>query len=473
MTGAAAVAVCALLASPTVAPAQQASLDPADSALILRILVAEDSRDTTAVALQSGREHPDARIRRLAGRALDRIVDSTFANRSRYDSLSAPPHWPDPEWLARFRDLPAQGASCQAIATAFHDPAWQVRFRAADVATASCSDENTVTETLLEWVNNTDVGHGQRIALHAAAQALPALSRLKIAGIDSVVNRFSRSRLVPLRRSAALAARSANRADVLRRLAIDTNPNVRETAIEELSKATGLANDRLYLAALRSSHAQVVRAAALALVGTTDRTVVSAANAAFRRWVARNDASARDARLALLAVAGRPASDDVAPRDPHLVPAEAVALALGTDIRLRVTMTPASGGGTFVVKLRGDVAPITAARILELVQRGYYDGLTWQRVEPGFVVQGGSPGSNEYVGYHHYFRDELGTVPHRRGTVGMSTRGHDTGDGQWFINVADNLRLGRGYTVFGEVVEGMDVIDGVMPGDLIASIERL
>ena len=55
-------------------------------------------------------------------------------------------------------------------------------------------------------------------------------------------------------------------------------------------------------------------------------------------------------------------------------------------------------------------------------------------------------------------------------TVGMSTRGHDTGDAQWFVNLRDNQRLGRDYTVFAEVVDGIDVVDGILEGDTIASI---
>jgi cyclophilin family peptidyl-prolyl cis-trans isomerase len=74
------------------------------------------------------------------------------------------------------------------------------------------------------------------------------------------------------------------------------------------------------------------------------------------------------------------------------------------------------------------------------------------------------------VGLAQYLRDELGTVPHVRGTVGMSTRGHDTGDAQWFINLKDNLRLNRDYTVFAEVIEGIDVVDGILEGDAIASM---
>jgi cyclophilin family peptidyl-prolyl cis-trans isomerase len=121
------------------------------------------------------------------------------------------------------------------------------------------------------------------------------------------------------------------------------------------------------------------------------------------------------------------------------------------------------------VRLRGGVAPMMSARVLELVQRGYYDGGNWHRVEPDFVIQGGGPGTNEYVGYDQYLRDELGTLAHPRGSVGMSTRGHDSGDAQWFINLKDNPRLERDYTVFGDVVEGMDVVDGILEGDVVAS----
>jgi cyclophilin family peptidyl-prolyl cis-trans isomerase len=111
-----------------------------------------------------------------------------------------------------------------------------------------------------------------------------------------------------------------------------------------------------------------------------------------------------------------------------------------------------------------------AAHLVNLVEQQYYDGLTWHRVEYDFVVQGGSPGANEYVGVYHFLRDALGRVPHVRGTLGMSTRGHDTGDAQWFINVRDNLRLNPNYTIFGEITEGMDVVDGILEGDRIATM---
>ena len=86
-----------------------------------------------------------------------------------------------------------------------------------------------------------------------------------------------------------------------------------------------------------------------------------------------------------------------------------------------------------------------------------------------FVIQGGSPGANEYAGDALYMRDEVGI--HRRGTVGISTRGRDTGDAQIFVNLVDSPRLDHQYTVFGTVVSGMDVVDGVLEGDVIERIE--
>jgi cyclophilin family peptidyl-prolyl cis-trans isomerase len=271
---------------------------------------------------------------------------------------------------------------------------------------------------------------------------------------------------------AARAAAALSDTLTLRALARDASDNVKEVGIDALAKLTGHAEDDIFLAALRAKGAQAVRAAASALKGSPRPDVAAAANATFERWVTRATASERDVRVALLEAAGRPPTDDRPPAVRVELPQRAVALALGDDVRLRVTMARSSGGGSFVVRLRGDVAPMMAARILALARRGYYDGLTWHRVEHDFVIQGGSPGANEYVGLAQYLRDELGTVPHVRGTVGMSTRGHDTGDAQWFVNLKDNLRLNRDYTVFAEVIDGIDVVDGILEGDVIATIRE-
>jgi cyclophilin family peptidyl-prolyl cis-trans isomerase len=126
--------------------------------------------------------------------------------------------------------------------------------------------------------------------------------------------------------------------------------------------------------------------------------------------------------------------------------------------------------GRFVVALLPEAAPLTVARFVELAESGYYDGLTFHRIVPNFVIQGGSPGANEYVGTSGYIRDEVSLLSHERGTLGISTRGRDTGDSQIFVNLADNYRLDHGYTVFARVVEGMEVVDAIQEGDVIESI---
>jgi cyclophilin family peptidyl-prolyl cis-trans isomerase len=140
-------------------------------------------------------------------------------------------------------------------------------------------------------------------------------------------------------------------------------------------------------------------------------------------------------------------------------------------MQLRITMAPSSGGGTILIDLFTTDAPATIARITRLARAHYYDGLSFHRYVPNFVIQGGSPGADEEVGDAAFMRDELGGHSHLRGTVGISTRGHDTGDAQFFINLADNKRLDHDYTVFGEVVSGMDVVDRIRAGDIMRRVE--
>ena len=129
--------------------------------------------------------------------------------------------------------------------------------------------------------------------------------------------------------------------------------------------------------------------------------------------------------------------------------------------------------GVMEVRLFTDEAPATAGRVVELARQGYYNGLGFWRVAPGFVLQGGSPGSNEYSGDGPFMPDELGLRGNTRGTIGLSTRGRHTGDAQIFVNLLDNPRLDHDFTVFGEITLGMDVADGILEGDVIKQVEVL
>jgi len=488
--------------------AQQASLTSADSTLIWRILLAEDQRDGSNEALAEGTRHPDPRIQLLARRAAARIGDPKFASRDSFPPLPAPPAYPDPAWRLRYRVLKA--GDCVALRGALNDSVWAVRLHAIDLVSASCATDSLWIKALIMWVRTAPPNAARlpgTASWQPAAHALVALARTRPEVARRMLPTTARSRIPTLRAYAARAATVLADTSALRGLARDADANVKEVAIDGLAKVAGHSADDVYLTALNDRGYQAVRAAARALAGSSRKAeVLNAALATARRIRDDSSETSRDTRLALLervnehadavhatAIAALASDFDclvaqaaatiaarlgptsgMAPkctRLPVRLSPDAVALALGRDVRLRVVIADSSGGGSFVVRLRGDVAPIMAARILELARTHYYDGLTWQRVEPDFVIQGGSPHANEYVGNARYIRDELGTVSHVRGTVGMSTRGHDTGDAQWFVNLRDNLRLNADYTIFGEVVQGIEVVDGVLEGDVIARVE--
>lgn len=466
-----------LLAAAGTAPLAAQALTRADSALVGRLLVAEDRRDSTDPAFAEGARHADARVRAIAARGIGRIRDPRFEARTALPPVAPPPIWVEPAWRVRLRALAPLRDDCDAMRLASGDSAWPVRFRAAALVRESCAGREDVVQAFARWIrerpDDTSRRKAGRVSWHGAAHGLLALARLRPAEARYEIGRFLNDPNPHLRRYAARAAAIVADTAALRRLGADADDNVAETAIEALGKLTGHADDALFLRALERDGAPVVRVAAEALKGSPDPRAAPAARRRFEAWVRRANASERDVRVALLEAAGRPASEDRPPPVRVTLPRDAVALALGREVRLRVTMDRRSGGGRFDVRLRGDVAPMMAARLLELARRGYYDGLTWHRVEHDFVIQGGSPGANEYVGLAQFLRDELGTVTHARGTFGMSTRGHDTGDAQWFVNLRDNARLDRDYTVWAEVVAGIDVVDGILEGDVIKSIRPI
>ena len=130
-----------------------------------------------------------------------------------------------------------------------------------------------------------------------------------------------------------------------------------------------------------------------------------------------------------------------------------------------------AGGGIFYMKMDLTSAPVTVDRFLTLaITEHYYDGLSFHRVVPNFVVQGGSPGANEYAGHKDYMRDEIAAT-NERGTVGLSTRGRNTADAQFYINLVPNHRLDYDYTIFARVTKGMDVVDRMEEGAEIRRVE--
>ncbi len=306
-----------------------------------------------------------------------------------------------------------------------------------------------------------------------------------------------------------LAATEPRVRPLLRSLADDASANVREAALPGIAAVPGPGSDSVLVAQLTATEPQLVRTAAQLLAGrpaSSERT--EALFQALDFFTSGRRATDRDPRIAVLdrlgevwdgsaAEVGR-LEPWLADPDPRVAASAARVLERWTGLRhepraqgalpglalpdwaelqelesglLVLELEEGGLGGVVEVRLRllPFEAPTSAARVARLAREGALDGLTLHRVAPNFVVQGGSPGANEYAGHGAYTRDEPGRLGHWKGTVGVSTRGRDTGDGQLFVNLVDNLRLDHDYTVFGVVVEGMAWVASVQEGVRIRS----
>jgi cyclophilin family peptidyl-prolyl cis-trans isomerase/HEAT repeat protein len=116
-------------------------------------------------------------------------------------------------------------------------------------------------------------------------------------------------------------------------------------------------------------------------------------------------------------------------------------------------------------------APMTVDNFIGLARSGFYNGLAFVRVVPNFVIQGGDPRGDQNGGPGYQIRDEINLRRYQTGTVGMALSGKDTGGSQFFITHSPQPHLDGGYTVFGQVVEGMDVVNRIARGDRIERVE--
>ncbi len=402
---------------------------------------------------------------------------------------------------ARLGDGPPD---CRPILAATGDRVPAVALTAVDSLGSGCADTAGAAAVLRRLaatpVRSGPPDHHWQLPAHS----LLALARLDPAAAARLFPSAARAERWETRVYAARAAALTGTRPLLYTLSRDPDRNVQEAAIVGLSTTAKHDADSVYLRALASSGNQVVLAAATALEGTTAPGALDSLLRAFDRLSAGRTENARDPRLELLKRISEVGSLSVTPRlmpsledyDTAVVQAAAATVAawkgepiasrprplplpsaplaatfLKRDVRLRVTMAPSSGGGAFTVRLFPAETPATVARIIRLVETGFYDGKVFQRVEPNFVIQGGGPDANEYVGDSTFMRDELTSRMHARGTLGISARGRDTGDGQWFINLVDNPLLDHEFTLFGAIDGGQAVAEGILEADRIARIE--
>ncbi len=361
--------------------------------------------------------------------------------------------------------------TCGLLVAALKDRDTHVDLAAID-GLARCGASDDAVAALVRTANDLSQADSPR-GWHRSAHAIVALAAAAPDRASAALGHFTGSSIWQLRLYAARAAELLKETAALEKLARDGNDNVVEAAIDGLSKVAG-----------HSRRCAVCRSAVANRLSGDSRRCSRAQRIAFSddRCSGARGGPGRGSRpkgttihttrampspqaLATLGAPARakkarqePAEIDISPDDVRRLAAP----------RARVTIR---GIGTFELALVGGEAPASVIRFAKLAESGYYNGLTFHRVVPNFVVQGGSPGANEYVGDAMFMRDEVGLWPHVRGAVGISTRGRDTGDAQLFIDLVDNPRLDHDYTVFAQVLNGMDVVDQILEGDIIDAIE--
>jgi cyclophilin family peptidyl-prolyl cis-trans isomerase/HEAT repeat protein len=453
----------------------------------LRIAASSSSRDEAA----------SVQLRRLAAVALGgagapvastertELLAALLADRSSIVRIEAVRAWARQE----------SGVNgCQRLLDALRDPNPLVPIAAIDTLADSCKDDVNVTDRLTVEARTPPPNEWQREshALVALAKRSPGRVFIPLLAGHVQHGRWE------VRMYAARAAAITNEVSALERLAHDPEDNVREAALAPLRRLKGDDAEPYFVAALQRNDYQLLLTAANALKGARPTPQIAAGLLdAVRRVTADKKETSRDTRLALLerlqelgdpqqAGALVPLLRDfdipvaqiaasVIQRwtgkpqeiDPQLLPRPALPTA--HELSSPPARVKLESGKILDIALESDLAPLTVARFVRLATHGYYNGQAFHRVVPNFVVQGGSPGANEYAGDSHFMRDEINIRSHHRGTVGLSTRGRDTGDAQFFVNLVDNPRLDFEYTLFGRV-SPLDVVDSILEGDAIATI---
>jgi cyclophilin family peptidyl-prolyl cis-trans isomerase/HEAT repeat protein len=480
------------------ATAQRPATDPR-SAITRRLAMAAlvTGNQATASVIERGLNDADSEVRRIAAAAAG--SDARIDERERILKLALADKEPRVrlEALRSWGRLLQQKTSCAPIVAALQDPNAHVRLQAIDQLGSACPASENSANALLPIVQSLDT---RPRAWHAPAHALVSLARQQPEAVRGVLSRFAQHPTWQVRMYAARAAGVLGAVDDLKTLAPDPNDNVREAALTALIDLKRPEAVTVAIESLTRPDYQLILTAVRALEDKS-RAPKAAPHlvAALARITKEHKDTSRDPRMAILerlhaygatdqatnleaylrdfdpaiarktseiltAWTGKPRAASPQPLPPPGVTAAMVAALRGKALRFHM-----AGLGQFDVGLDVDAAPLTSIRIARRAGEGYYNGLTFHRIAPNFVIQGGSPGANEYAGEAHYMRDEVGL--HYRGTVGISTRGRDTGDAQIFVNLIDSPRLDHNYTVFGTVVAGMDVVDSVLEGDVIERVE--
>jgi cyclophilin family peptidyl-prolyl cis-trans isomerase/HEAT repeat protein len=311
----------------------------------------------------------------------------------------------------------------------------------------------------------------------ALAAALARTGDEMSVGILHAMLRDEDPRVVAAVLGALREARGKDSLDTLRRHLEHADLGVRVAAAEAVTALSPASLSGPLVAAWRrglgdgDGELEARLAALVALAAQSD----DAARTGLAEAARRDPARAVRARAAALLRESDGEAIDPGPQQVARAPLDYRAAMAPYDPRPGVTLyTPRAfietRHGTIEIHLDVVEAPLTSAAFLALARRGFYDGLGFHRVEPGFVVQGGCPRGDGNGGPGYVLRCEITRRAYGRGAVGMALSGKDTGGSQFFITLQPQPQLDGGYTLFGQVVAGMDVVDRIRPGDVIERV---
>ncbi|HVP39832.1 MAG TPA: HEAT repeat domain-containing protein [Candidatus Saccharimonadales bacterium] len=451
---------------------------------------------------------------------------------SRRAPAAVEPLLADPDPTVRMMAARAAGrmkdpGAVEALGRALADPAWRVRVNAAAAlgAVGDSAAGPALVRALSDssgYVRLTAAAALGALRLHPAVPALQALERDTVAGCRQAAG-VAVARTLGAGAFAACKTFLADSLDFVRAAVLEAlgegrctaawtfatwaaergSPRVQSAALRYFGSIRDGAAIPMVLGALRGDDDLLAATAAQVLGDSGDSAHFEDLRGLYLKWPGEAHVDARQAaveaaaklwpergarlfRLALddpdprvrasaaagLKAAGLEAVPDSALDRP--LPARRSGWFLGPPgARLPQAAVLRTSRGDIRIAFERDRSPNTVANFAALAARGYFDGLTWHRVVPNFVIQGGDPRGDGEGGPGYTIRCEMNELGYAPGAVGMALAGKDTGGSQFFITQSSQPHLNGRYTIFGRVEQGQDVVDRIQQGDRILSVRLM
>ncbi len=452
--------------------------------------------------LRSLTTEKEAWVRGLAARGLGRVGDRSDLVRLR-PLLDDPAPGPIIQCLRAVRRLVADGKAAPPrdwqprVQELMSDPRPGVRTTAIETSATWLLDDDL--GAALARIASSEVRRERELALLALAEGEDPRGALLLVRMASDADPTVRSKV-------AEAAGLFRAMEILEQLAEDAHPAVRRSVLETRLAGEPQDADELVRTALRDPD-PTVRAVAL---GWAEENPVIESNELFVAITVLWRDRILDARIAGVRALAARALASPAERGSTVALLEGLAADEEYLVRRRASRAlvdlnrepPAIGAvrgrrsidiyrdivrrtqrkrrvelytehGPIGIELACDEAPLTCLNFLQLAAQGFYDGLEFHRVVADFVVQAGDPRGDGWGGPGYTIRDEMNTLRYHRGRVGMALSGPDTGGSQFFITLSPQPHLDGGYTIFGQVVAGDQVLDQIIQGDRILNIAEV